>query len=130
MSISRTKRGQHRLARFLFFPVSRLVSFFRAARLCHTLKIHISHVLTTLKTHNHMSILSLRMCLSHEPAILVTLVGTVVLFSALSMLVFASWHVRSSKINTWREREQLFVGMWVQYGVSQLNVTRIVVQWP
>ena len=42
------------------------------------------------------------------------------------MLVFASWHVRRSKINTGRERAQLFVGIWVQHGVSQLNVTRIV----
>ena len=42
------------------------------------------------------------------------------------MLVFASWHVRSKKINTGREGAQLFVGIWVQHGVSQLNVTRIV----
>ena len=46
--------------------------------------------------------------------------------SSLSMLVFASWHARSNKINTGRERVQLFVGIWVQHGVSQLNVTRIV----
>ena len=42
------------------------------------------------------------------------------------MLVFASWHVRSSKINTVREGAQLFVRIWVQHGVSQLNVTRII----
>ena len=46
------------------------------------------------------------------------------------MLVFVSWHVRSNKINTGREGAQLFVGIWVQHGVSQLKVTRIVVQWP
>ena len=62
----------------------------------------------------------------NQPTILVTFVGTVVVFSATSMLVFASWHVRSKKINTGREGAQLFVGIWVQHGVCQLNVTRIV----
>ena len=32
----------------------------------------------------------------------------------------------SKKINTGREGAQLFVGIWVQRGVSQLNVMRIV----
>lgn len=59
---------------------------------------------------------------------LVTLVGTEVVFSAPSMLVFASGHVRSKKINTGMEGAHLFVGIfiWVQQGVSQLNVPRIV----
>ena len=37
---------------------------------------------------------------SNQPTILVTaFFGTVVVFSAPSMLVFASWHVKSKKIN-------------------------------
>ena len=59
--------------------------------------------------------------------ILVTLIGTVVMFSALPMLVSARWHHRSLKFNIGKERTQLFVGIWVLQGVSQLNVTRIVV---
>ena len=34
----------------------------------------------------------------------------------------------AKKFNTGREGTQLFVGIQVQHGVSQLNVTRIVVQ--
>ena len=48
------------------------------------------------------------------------------MFSAGSMLVFASYNVRRKKFNTGREGAQLFVGIWVQHGVSQLYVTRIV----
>ena len=59
-----------------------------------------------------------------QATIPVTLVGTA--FPPPSMLVFASWHVRSKKINTGRAGAQLFVRIWVQHGVSQLNVTRIV----
>ena len=40
---------------------------------------------------------------------------------------FESWHVRSKKIKNGREGAQLFVEIWVQHGVSQLSVTRIVV---
>ena len=58
--------------------------------------------------------------------ILVTLVGTEVVFSAPSMLVFASGYVRSKKINTEMEGAQLFVALWVQHEVSRLNVARIV----
>ena len=43
------------------------------------------------------------------------------------LTVFVSWHVRSKKINTGREGAQLFVRIWLQHGVFQLNVTRIVV---
>ena len=45
------------------------------------------------------------------------------------MFVVASWHVRSKKkkkINTEREGAQRFVGICVDHGVSQLNVTTIV----
>ena len=45
------------------------------------------------------------------PSILVTLVGTVGIFSAPAMSVFASWHHRSKMINTGREGAQLFVGI-------------------
>ena len=41
-----------------------------------------------------------------EPTILVTLDGTVVVFSAPSMFVFLSWHVKRKKIDTWREGAQ------------------------
>ena len=61
------------------------------------------------------------------PTTLETLVGTVVMFSALPMLIFAGWHHRSLKFNFGRKGTQLFVGIWVLQGVSQLNVTRIVV---
>ena len=44
-------------------------------------------------------------------SILVTLVGTVGIFSALLMSDFASWHHTSKKINTGREGAQLFVGI-------------------
>ena len=57
--------------------------------------------------------------------ILVTLVGTVWMFSALPMLVCASWHHRSEKFNTGRGRGQRFVAMWFLHRVSQLNLTRI-----
>ena len=68
-------------------------------------------------------------CLNpNETTILVTLVGTAVMFSALPMLVSARWHHRSLTCNiAVREGTQLFVGIWVLQGVSQLNVTRIVV---
>ena len=48
------------------------------------------------------------------------------------MFVVASWHVRNKKkknkkqINTEREGAQRFVGICVDHGVSQLNVTTIV----
>ena len=45
------------------------------------------------------------------PSILVTLVGTVGIFSAASMSVLSGWHHRSKKINTEREGAQLFVGI-------------------
>ena len=45
------------------------------------------------------------------PSILVTLVGTVGIFSAPSTSVLASWHHRSKKINSGREGAQLFVGI-------------------
>ena len=47
-----------------------------------------------------------------KPTTLVTLVGTVVIFSALPMLFFVSWHHRSLKLNTGREGTQLFDGIW------------------
>ena len=62
--------------------------------------------------------------------ILVTLVGTVGMFSALPKLVCASWHHRSKKFNTGRERAQRFVAIWFLHRVSQLNLTRIVVTYP
>ena len=56
-----------------------------------------------------------------------TLVETVVIFSAPSMLVYVSWHHRSKKYNTGRERAQRFVAIWFLHRVSrQLNATRIV----
>ena len=61
-----------------------------------------------------------------KTTILVTLVGAAVVFSAPSILVFASWHVRSKKINAEKEEAHVFVGIWVRHGVSQLSVTRIV----
>ena len=36
------------------------------------------------------------------------------------------WDVRSKKINTGMEGAHIFVEIWVQHGVSQLNVPRIV----
>ena len=59
-----------------------------------------------------------------QASIPVTLVGTA--FSPPPMPVFASWHFRRKKINTGRAGAQLFVGIWVQHGLSQRNVTRIV----
>ena len=59
------------------------------------------------------------------PSILVTLVGTVGIFSAPSTSVFASWHHRSKKINTGRKEHNFLSELWVQHGVSQLTVTRI-----
>ena len=56
----------------------------------------------------------------------VTLVGTVGIFSAASMSVFASWHHRSKKINTGRKEYNFLSELWVQDEVSQLTVTRIV----
>ena len=47
-----------------------------------------------------------------KPTTLVTLVGTVVMFSALPMLFLGSWHHRSPKFNIWREGTQLFDGIW------------------
>ena len=56
-----------------------------------------------------------------------TLLGTVVIFSAPSMLVSVSWYHRSKKFNTRRERAKRFVAIWFLYRVSrQLNVTKIV----
>ena len=46
--------------------------------------------------------------------------------SALPMLVCASWHHGSKKLNTGRERTQRFVAICFLHQVSQLNVTRIV----
>ena len=57
--------------------------------------------------------------------ILVTLVGTVGMFSALPKLVCANWHK-----HTGRERAQRFVAVWFLHRVSQLNLTRIVVTYP
>ena len=62
----------------------------------------------------------------NQPSILVTFVGTVLVFSAPSMLVFCELACQKQKINTGREGAQLFLGIWVQHGVSQFNVTRIV----
>ena len=62
--------------------------------------------------------------------ILVTLVGTVGMFSALPKLVCANWHHRSKKFNTGRERAQRFVAVWFLHRVSKLNLTRIVVTYP
>ena len=53
--------------------------------------------------------------------ILVTLVGTVGMFSALPKLVCANWHHRSKKFNTGRERAQHFVTMWFLHLFSQRN---------
>ena len=50
--------------------------------------------------------------------ILVTLVGTVGMFSALPKLVCANWHRRSKKFNTGRERAQRFVAVWFLHRVS------------
>ena len=60
------------------------------------------------------------------PSILVTLVGTVGIFSAPSKSVFASWHHKSKKNQHWEERAQLFVGIMGTARVSHLTVTRIV----
>ena len=60
---------------------------------------------------------------SEFSTLLVTLVGTVVIVSAPSML--ASWHHRSRKLNTGRERAQRFVVIWFLHRVFQLNVTRM-----
>ena len=68
----------------------------------------------------------------HEKCpILVALVGTVRIFSAIPMLVFASWHHRRLKFNTGREGTQLFVGIWVLQGdcPNSNYVTRIVAQF-
>ena len=62
--------------------------------------------------------------------ILVTLAGTVGMFSALPKLVCANWHHSSKKFNTGRERAQRFVAVWFLHRVSQLNLTRIVVTYP
>ena len=53
--------------------------------------------------------------------ILITSVGTVGMFSALPMLVCSSWHHRSKKFNTGRERAQRFVTMWFLHLFSQRN---------
>ena len=66
--------------------------------------------------------------LAIDSTILVTLVGTVVIFSTPSMLVFASWYHSSIKVNAGKEGAQLFLGIWVLHRVSQLDVTRIVVK--
>ena len=34
--------------------------------------------------------------------------------------------MEAKKFNTWRKEAQLFVGIWVQHGVSQLNLTQVV----
>ena len=47
------------------------------------------------------------------------------IFSVPSMLLLANWHHRSIKFNIGREGAQLFVGISVLHGVSQLNVTSI-----
>ena len=62
--------------------------------------------------------------------ILVTLVGSVGMFCALPMLVCASWHHRSKKFNTGRERAQRLVAIWFMYREPQLKLTRIVVTYP
>ena len=64
---------------------------------------------------------------SVKATILVTLVGTVGMFCSLPMLVCASWHHRSKKFNTGRERAQRFVAIWFLHRVSQLKLTRIIV---
>ena len=56
--------------------------------------------------------------LAIDSTILVTLVGTVVIFSTPSMLIFASWHHSSIKVNTGKEGAQLFLGIWVLHEVS------------
>ena len=62
--------------------------------------------------------------------ILVTLVGSVGMFCALPKLVCASWHHRSKKFNTGRERAQRLVAIWFMYREPQLNLMRIVVTYP
>ena len=54
------------------------------------------------------------------PSILVTLVGTVGIFSAPLMSVFASWHHRSKKINTKRKEHNFLSESWVQHGCPNL----------
>ena len=54
-----------------------------------------------------------------EPTILVTLDGTVVVFSAPSMFVFLSWHVKRKKSTLGGKEHR------VQHRVSQLNERRI-----
>ena len=56
--------------------------------------------------------------------ILATLVGTVVIFSDPSMLVFACCHHRSKKFNIGREGAQRFVAIPELQGVSQLKGTQ------
>ena len=34
--------------------------------------------------------------------------------------------MEAKKFNTWRKEAQLFVGIWVRHGVSQLNLTQVV----
>ena len=62
------------------------------------------------------------------PTTLVTIAGTVVVFSTPLMLDFASWNDRSKKKTTTLGGKEhiFFVRKWVQHGVSQRNVTRIV----
>ena len=50
------------------------------------------------------------------PSILVTLVGTVGIFSAPSMSVFASWHHKSEKINIERKEHNFLSESWVLHG--------------
>ena len=59
--------------------------------------------------------------------IFVTLFGTAGMFSASPMLVCASWHDRSKKIQHWEGKSTTFCRCsWFLHWVSQRNVTRIV----
>ena len=55
-----------------------------------------------------------------QPTILVTLVGTVVVFSPPSMLVFSSWHVKRKKSTLGGKEHR------VQHSVPHHNETAIV----
>ena len=62
------------------------------------------------------------------PSILLTLVGTVGIFSAPSMSVFASWHHRSKKINTKRKEHNFLSESWVQHGCPNLLWRELVLE--
>ena len=84
---------------------------FVVAYSCKTAKSF--YYIVYVKLFDFMMILS-------QPTILVTLVGTVVVFSPPSMLVFLSWRVKRKK-STLGGKE-----LRVQHRVSQLIETRIV----